>query len=536
MADFPQKKKEPWKKITNWFSKPEFQPEKMVDDLGLGFDGVTVSMLLGSGRRQARSRAQIYEKWHFMSGDPIISRALRLHATQALGGHETSGDVVFIEVNPDSVGDKVAEKFASEINQDLSRLFNRVAYQSAINGASFGDSYGRVMAREKVGVTDVIVDDMVYPPLIQPYEKCGKTVGFIVTSGQKNSERLTVKQLARMKMPRMLYVPQLRALDKAYKTALAEDDPDKHPILPSLAGGSFLDAAEEAYDDLMTALNGLKATRIKDSIEEYMVSVQMDGMTEGQRKEFGGALEKILKTSKDRATKAIEENRSVFQRIFHLIPTFREKQVTQISTLVPGNGQSFNIDDVMLHARRLAGALGIDLSMLGFADQLSGGLGDGGFFRVSAQAAECSRVIRTALTEYFDSIIDIHTYFKYGFVFEEGKRPYKINFYGSISALETEQQHTRETSMNTGLALIGALNQLRDIGMPEDAVTHILSKVMGLDEEAAELLAKGLKNAKPPGGDEGMGGGFGGGFGGGAEPSQKMPEDQGDTPPEEQEQ
>lgn len=530
----PQKKKGVFGQIKDFFTKTDEQAEMLTDDLGLGYDGVTVSMLLGSGKRQARSRAEIYQKWHYMMGDPIVSSALRLHVTQALGGHETSGDTVFIEVNPDIHGDKAAVKLAEEINKDLSRLFNRVAHQIALNAVAFGDAYGRNYARDKVGLTDIYLDEMLYPPLVQPYEQGNKTVGFVITSGAKNNERLTIKQLTRMKMPRMLYVPQIRALDKAYKVALKEDDPEALPILPALAGGSFLDAAEEAYDDLITALNGLKASRIKDSIEEYMVTVQMDGMTEQQRKEYKTSLTKLLTDSKNRAAKAVEENKSVFQRIFHLLPTFREKQVTQVSTLVPGNGQSFNIDDVMMHARRLAGALGCDLSMLGFADQLSGGLGDGGFFRVSAQSAERARVIRTALTDYFHDAIDVHTFCRYGFAFGDGIRPYKINFYGSISALETEQQHTRETAMNTGLALIGGLAQMRDLGMPEDANVHILSKVMKLDEEAAKLIAKGLKDAKPPGGDEG---GFGGGGGFGGQPGQPagMPEDRGDNPPEEQE-
>jgi hypothetical protein len=54
----------------------------------------------------------------------------------------------------------------------------------------------------------------------------------------------------------------------------------------------------------------------------------------------------------------------------------------------PGRAATISIEDVMLHARMLAGALGVDLSMLVFADQLSGGAWRGGFFRVSAQAAD----------------------------------------------------------------------------------------------------------------------------------------------------
>ena len=132
----------------------------------------------------------------------------------------------------------------------------------------------------------------------------------------------------------------------------------------------------------------------------------------------------------------------------------------------PGNGgqtgraATISIEDVLLHARLLSGALGVDLSMLGFADQLSGGLGEGGFFRVSAQAAERARVIRVALAEFFNHVIDIHTMRRYGVVFSPTERPWVINFFGSISALESEKQRTRADSMNAGMLLVQSLPYL----------------------------------------------------------------------------
>ncbi|MDF0506807.1 hypothetical protein POK33_39320, partial [Burkholderia cenocepacia] len=83
-------------------------------------DGLSVSMLLGSAKRGARNRMQIYYKWLEMSGDPIISTALRLHVTAALGGHETSGDVVFIEVAASAKNDAEKVKIAETIAADLS--------------------------------------------------------------------------------------------------------------------------------------------------------------------------------------------------------------------------------------------------------------------------------------------------------------------------------------------------------------------------------------------------------------------------------
>ena len=54
-------------------------------------DYVGIEMLLGSGLRPARSRSAIYQKWHYMLQDGLISTILRLHVQLALGGDETTG-------------------------------------------------------------------------------------------------------------------------------------------------------------------------------------------------------------------------------------------------------------------------------------------------------------------------------------------------------------------------------------------------------------------------------------------------------------
>ena len=174
-----------------------------------------------------------------------------------------------------------------------------------------------------------------------------------------------------------------------------------------------------------------------------------------------------------------------------------------------GRAATISIEDVILHARMLAGALGVDLSMLGFADQLSGGLGEGGFFRVSAQAAERARIIRVALADFFNHIIDIHTLRRYGTVIDPRERPWTINFFGSISALEAEKQRTRADSMNAGMLLAQCLQMLKELGATKEMATEYLAKTMMLDEDQAKLYAA-VVAAKPSDENGGMGGGFGG--------------------------
>lgn len=476
------------------------------NEFAWGYDGVTVSMLLGNSKQPARSRIQIYEKWHMMMGDPIISTALRTHVTQALGGHETSGDTIFIEAKPDARGPD--KKRMDEVAAQLQPILNRIAHSLCFNAAGYGDAYARIFTQDKVGVIDLYNGEMLMPPLVQSYERGNVTTGYVVTTGEKAAERLTVKQMARMKMSRMLYVPQIRAMEMAQRIALKQDDPELWPHLPALAGGSFLDSAEEPYDRLATSIVGLVSNRILGSIDESLLTVNMDGMTHEQKTLFMGSLGNMLKKAKERTSKLIQGGQFSTERVTHIIPVSGDKQITQVNQFQGSAATAtISIEDVMLQARLLAGALGIDLSMLGFADLLSGGLGEGGFFRTSIQAAERSEIIRTSLTEFIHHVVDVHCLARYGEVFDPSARPYQVNYYGATSALEREVQESRERAMNGSAIMVQVFQQLIDLGLPLEVVEQILIKSMQFDEDYAKQLAKGLKDAKPKADGGGLGGG-----------------------------
>jgi hypothetical protein len=72
-----------------WFSGNVEDVSDLGKDDPYAFDfGSSTQSLLGTGRRAARARKQFYQKWSFMEGDPIVSGALSLIVTSALGGHE----------------------------------------------------------------------------------------------------------------------------------------------------------------------------------------------------------------------------------------------------------------------------------------------------------------------------------------------------------------------------------------------------------------------------------------------------------------
>lgn len=493
----------------------------LADTFMFGAGTSTIAALYGNGRRAARQREITYQKWARMEGDPIVSSAVQLLVTAALGGHETTGNVVFIEETPIAKENKKLQGIVDDI-RGLAHFFNRIAFQTAYTGCIFGDAYARVYS-DRNGIVDISTDELFRPQLVQPFVRGGRTVGYTITTTKESFARLTVLQMARLKMPRMQWIPQYGVQEKSLRLDVEEDEFDKLPIMPDMVGGSLLYNAEIPFDNLEASLVGLVGQRWLDSIDEQILTVNMKDMSAEQQKRFLDSVKSMIQRSKQYAEQAVKRGFPVLERIRHVLPMWDDKQVISVG---PANGGStgragnITIDDVMVHARLLAGAIGVDLSMLGFADQLSGGLGEGGFFRVSAQAAERARVIRTALEDFFNQIIDIHTYKKHGVVFKPSERPWDINFYGSISALEAEKQRTRADAMNSGVILVQAMQAMKDLGADKEIMTEFLQKTMQLDEDQAKLFAKivdaktddqsGMGGMMPPdaggGGEEEWGG------------------------------
>ena len=472
-----------------------------------GSMSTTVAALMGgTGRHAARTRQAIYQKWAQMESDPIVSTALMLLCTAALGGHETTGKIVFIEPSPEARGDKQAAAMVEDIDRHLGPMLNQCAFTMAYLAAAFGDAFVRVYSEDKAGVVGLYTDELVRPEIVQAYERGGRTAGFSIYTGMRNFEPLDITQMARVKMPRTQWVPQYGVMEKALRIAITEDDMSQLPLMPAAVGGSLLFNAELAYDNLAASLCGLVGQRWMDSIDERILTVNMESMTKDQQSRFIESVGAMLLRSKTIAEEAVTANHPVLERIRHILPVFNEKQVVQVNDAgATARTSTISVEDVMVHARMLSGALGVDLAMIGFADQLSGGLGEGGFFRTSAQAAERARIIRVALADGFNQIIDIHTLKKYGTVFPPESRPWTINFYGSISALEAEKGRTRLDAMNAGASLVQNLQGLRDLGADKKIMETFMSKVLMLDEDLASEFSR-IADLKP---DEGGAGGFG---------------------------
>jgi hypothetical protein len=465
-------------------------------------DSITISQSMMADSRQVATRQEIYGNYSYMSGSPIIATALNLHVTQSLGAHENTSDVFFLEAKPDASAEEM--KILDELRERLSPKLNSMAYEIAYNATVYGDAYARIYSKPKEGIKEIVHNDDFNTPNIIPMERCGQTVGYLVALEKDASGLIpmTNKQIARFKLQRMGSVPQQRMLYNSWMTNACEDDPDKHMPLPGLIGGSFLQDAGPAFYMLQNALFGLNSSRILDSVRESMVSANMANMNKEQQDKFINNLMKILKASANYVSEAVKTGQPISRRFTHIMPVFDEKQLVQVDNSLSGSGNAsvYTLDDVMFYARSLAAVLGHDLSMLGFSDQLSGGLGDGGFYRVSAQGALRSIMLRMGFTDFVNHCIDVHMHLKYGGTFY--KRPYQVTYIGAQTAMEKEKQDVQERRSMSAGNVLSVLRELKEQGFSEKSMINFMKDNLQMDEDDAILYAADLIQSREELNDE----------------------------------
>lgn len=478
------------------------------DGWAYGISGTTVSTLLGSGNRTARQRDIIYQKWSLMEGDPLCSAAIKILVTTALGGDENTGQSVYIEKSPLCADNKQLEKIADEIITDLTPIFNKVAFNLGYVGAVFGDAYARVYCDE-TGVVDLSTDEIYRPPMVQAYQRGSRTVGYGVYAGSQNYEKLTIEQLVRLEMPRSQWIPQPSVMVKSLKMAVTEDDINELPIMPAMVGGSLLYAAEPSWDQLVSALSSMSAQRVRDAIDEAYLTVNMESMTLEQQTLMKKSIVNMITKTKGIIDAAVSTGTPFNSLIRHILPVNGEKQITNITPMGASRSANISTEDIMFWARLTTSAIGVDLSMVGFSDQIGAGMfGDGGLSTTSATVAEHSRVIRQSLISALKKVQDIHTIKRYGVAFNDADSPVRIRFYSSIAAYDAQKARTEADGVNAAMAKAQGMQLVKDLGFKKDTLKMFFSRQMLMDEEEAELYATDI-DTKPPE-DDGSGDGFGG--------------------------
>lgn len=505
-----------------WLSQ-KHSPQKELEQIDSNYELVE-PFALGTYETESnvpRSRIDIYTTLQAMSADPTIAACTRLKVTAALGGHESRGDVVFMSPstnirNNENANIKALRQRVEQEAAILAPMLNKHAFTLAKLAVDYGDSYIRVRGKKGVGIVSLECNELVLPFNIQAYEQGGRTVGFHALE-KINSERkiakLTTVQLARVKMQRSQFINQQPLMPSIQRMALEIDDPDKLPIIPSQLGGSLILEAEKAWKNFNVLLGSMTNQQIADSVETGFLQLNHEGMTPADRKKYMGGLTRTLQKRADIIRKALEGGDATWKSNYVVLPTSSEKQaLNPIGELSQRRGQ-ITIEPVMMALRRLTATMGIDVSLVGWADMLAGGLGDGAAFHTSARIMQDSILIRQAMTECLDHITNLHFGFKYGITYDQEK-PWQFEYYSDISAATTEALSNKQARLNTLTLASQAIGSLKDIVKPRSA-QMLLETLGGFDSDQAEQIVQDF-----------VVGGEGGGFGGQPLPTNDNPDDE----------
>lgn len=453
---------------------------------------------------QRRDRKSIYTEYKVMMQDPTIHGALNLLVTSALGGHESRGEVVFIRPSDKLKGDGLRAKelrsLVEKESEHLQSIINDFIFVFSRNAIGYGDSYARVYPMQGIGVVHALCNEAVDPPMIQAFEQAGRTIGFHALEISDFEIRQITKmhnhQMIRMKMPRVAPLPQFRIDHVLHRQLLNEDNPNNAPIVPSMVGGSFLQAVAPAWRDWVLMFTALNSQQIADSVNNQFMSLDMSAMPESSREKYKNGLKTALMTLQDKIKTSLQGGEALYTTNWTFLPTWGEKQVLNPLGDMTTRSAPISLELAMTHLKRGVGALGLDLSLLGWMEMITGGLGDGGAFHTSAQVAQQSAMIRQALTEPLIDLCLMHFAYKYGKVFKRGDLPFKIEFYSDISASATEALNNKNTRANTLAMTAGAILGLKELNLDKESNTIFLADMLGMDDLHAEKVAISLAKSQ----------------------------------------
>lgn len=449
-----------------------------------------------------RTRQQIYTMWELMQRDPQVAEAMSLHVTAALGGHESTGDMIFITPH-DRIRGKGAR--AKDLRERVERearriapIINRHAFAMARQAISFGDSYARIFTDDTHGVIGLKNDRDTSPTLIMPFERAGETIGFhglMEENLERTIAKLSPMQLLRVKMPRIENIPQMPMQVWQDEKTLIYDKRSDNPILPAEVGGSFLYPIEDVWQDVTISRAGLNNQQIADSVKQAFLTINMESMPPAQQKKYKKGLTDMLTNYRSTIEESFKGGESLHGTKYHILPQWGDKQILQSVGDLSQRLAPLNENLLMLHLRRLAGGLGIDLSLMGWADMLAGGLGDGAAFHTSAQIMRRSMLIRQALIDAFNHLFKIHWGIKYNEYFEFEEYPWQFDFFSDQNAAAAQTLSNRQNKANTLAIEAQAIMSIKELGLSKETAQLILEDRLDYDLHLAEQVAKSITAA-----------------------------------------
>ena len=437
-----------------------------------------------------QNRLARYHVFRAMASDPTIDSGIKMHISHALSPKADTGEIISIE----SIGDE-NDPIVLDLRNSLHHIINEQCQFWAYNAYTLGVWFARVYGAEGVGIQQVRSDYYTHPQFINMYEHAGGVAGYVSAHQQPESGGIQLIEpwkIVPFRIP--MWKPALMEPIRVDASLfdLSNDDYESDTIMESQNyGTSLLETAFGPWMDLHNAILSLNMSRKNASRLERMIGINTGKLSPQKAAQYlnivAGQMKKVDKANAERSLK-----KGFIQTVInHLIPIFGDGRARLDISTIEGTPNIEAINDITFHINRLCGALGVDPSLLGFGENLSGGLGDGGFFRVSVMAAMKSQMLRYAIQTGVEQLCDIHIAYKFKKAYLPGEKPYRIVFNSVSTAMEREEMENRESRVQlaTGIAqLVGMLDQ-EGLGYDKNFLENFLfTDIMKIDEEKFKVM------------------------------------------------
>lgn len=432
-----------------------------------------------------------YAVLRMMAKDPTIDCAIQMHISNALSAKNDTVEPVKI-VPKDGKPDKIVD----ELNAALMPIIRQQLNEWARKAAIYGDCFARVYGQPRIGIENVRCDYYTHPRFVQKYEQGGRLAGY-TTSYQGTSARAQQLRLlppwtfVDFSIPEWHDCEQVEPINVGGQPVdLSIEDEKLEGLIESQEyGTSLIATAYGPWLDLLDGVCSLKMSRRNAARLERMVAVNTGRLDPERASRYLDMVAERISNASVEVEKQSWLEGNVQTVVNHIFPIFGEKGGMQIDN-VQGVPDINGLEDVLFHVKRLGSALGIDPSLLGFGDFLSGGLGDGGFFRVSVMAATKAQLLRTAIRNGIQRLCEIHIAYKHGKVFMPDECPWEIEFNAISSAIEREENETIELRSQICAGIIGTLATIdQEMAIVDKReLARTIWETLKLDEEKFETV------------------------------------------------
>lgn len=468
--------------------------------LGSNSDGMTSEAdSISLSAELPGERLQKYNILETMAKSPTISTALNIHIAHALAPSKKTGQAFIL--SPKDGSDAEAISRCEELTADLGAMINDGLPSWAMIMAIFGVSYVRPYAEQGRGITGIESSYYTLPHFVQEFYRGSQLVGF---SGDyildTHSLRRVITEpwnLVFMKNP--YWTPQHKVIPVSYGTkgySLLSDQADKPLMETQNYGTSFLEYSYEPYLNLCASLAALKSTRNNAAKIDRLIALTTNTLDPVNAANYTRGVSQALKRHSDLVAQRSINANAIPTVLNHLIPVMGDGKngITIDTQSIPADISG--IEDVMFHLRQLAASLGIDATMLGWADQMSGGLGEGGWQQTAIQAALRANWIRQAAQRTIYRLLDIHLAYKYGKVYTETNRPYDVQFNSMNTAIQEEENRELDARANFVAVISQIMDQIQNnpkLAGSDAFMRYLFTEQLHIDDDTLNTMIKEFK-------------------------------------------